>query len=470
MVRFMRLAAIGLLAVLPLGCSKAAAEKLRFATAAYHPGYLGAITPALPKLSADETAKVRKLIDELGGDFKTRERASKELNKFSAGALPLLQEAAKNTSNPEVKRRLEEIMPAMERAAALGPTRVTLSLKDKSIRDAVQELSKASGYTIQLQNDGRPNEGTRKVTVEFKDTPFWEALDKLCEAGEVRIAENYYGGQMPILMLQSGAATSFTSNDGPFRINVRGFYYSKNIDFTGQSGGRVDGGVARNESLQVHIGVHTEMKIPITSLGQPQITEAVDDAEESMAVVAGNPNDRSYYPGGYGGGGFQFMQQTQTNLLPTRNGKKLKTLKGTVPITVIGAQRPKITIDKLTEVKNQTFKDGAITLTIDSVTKNGPGQFSMQVSISNNTGGQPDYNWGYQVVNRMAITDAKGGRYQVYQNNWNNNGNNCNGTLTITNNGQNNLGDPVKLVFYEWTMMTHTVPFEFKNVPLPSSF
>ena len=30
-----------------------------------------------------------------------------------------------------------------------------------------------------------------------------------------------------------------------------------------------------------------------------------------------------------------------------------------------------------------------------------------------------------------------------------------------------NVGDPARLVFYEWTTVTHAVPFEFKDLPLP---
>jgi hypothetical protein len=439
-------------------------------------------------------AAVEKLVRQLGSeDFKARAAAQKALEQLDVDAVPLLQEHAKQATDPEVRRRLEEVLPALERTAALRPTRVTVAWKEKPVREAVKELAQLVGYKIEVwpNNNAGPAGGQeRLVTLDLKDVTFWEALERLCDAGGLN--QQWYGPDAAAINLQSGANNpGIFCFEGPFRIVAMSFNYSKNLNLGGGSAEGVDGPFRKSENLYMTLGVSSEPKLPLLNAGQPTITEALDDQNQSM-VPPPHGADRHMY---YGYGGYrQPVYQVNAALLPSAAGRKLQILKGTIPVTVVSAQKPKITVEKLTEVKNKAFKEGATNLTIQDATKNGD-QLTVRLTI-NEAVKQGQQNFllmdSQALAQRLEVYDAKGNKYRTqYPNNWNSNGNgHVEATFTFNLNAPNanarrgGLGfrigaifgggraaaadnGPYKFVYYEWTTMTHTVPFEFRDLPLP---
>src|SRR5688572_1355214 len=114
----------------------------------------------IPLIAADQTtnqpssptsAQVTKLVRQLGDtSFQIRTGAMKTLQNMGPDALPPLRLALKQAADPEVRRQLEELLPNMERAAALAPTRISLDMKDKPIRDVIKEFAKQSGYKMEM--------------------------------------------------------------------------------------------------------------------------------------------------------------------------------------------------------------------------------------------------------------------------------------------------------------------------------
>jgi len=137
---------------------------------------------ALAQQPTDKT--IAGLIDKLGsGDFEDREQAEQELDKLGLKAIDALKQAAKS-DDAEVRRRAEELVAKIEKREAsaliLRPTRVTLSLKEVPVAEAIAALSKQSEFAIHLHD---PEEKAKdvKVTLELKDVAFWEALAALCD-------------------------------------------------------------------------------------------------------------------------------------------------------------------------------------------------------------------------------------------------------------------------------------------------
>src|SRR5207247_3957033 len=119
-----------------------------------------------------------------------RHRAKAELEAIGAPALDALRKAARS-SDLETSRRAEEIVKKLEdkitTESLLAPKKVRLNLKDTPVPDAVAELSKQSGYNIQLLGDRAALAG-RKVTLDTGETTFWEAYDRLRQkAGLVEV-------------------------------------------------------------------------------------------------------------------------------------------------------------------------------------------------------------------------------------------------------------------------------------------
>lgn len=432
--------------------------------------------PPLPKqpsrADADEVARlVKQLAD---ADYKKRDIASAALEKLGTPVLPLLRDAARKTDDTEVRRRLEEIVPRLEQAAALQPTLITISCRDLPVRKAVSELSRAGGYKLELtQGAARATGGDdpekRLISLELRNVTFWEALDKLCEVGGLTFQEGWYGHDQETLRLEFGEShASPMCLNGAFRISIRGFDYQRSLYFNQgfRQGGPEDGPFHRNESLRIEMYISVEPRLPLAGVNNQLIfTEALDDQGQSLILQATEYN-RYYFGGGMGR---SFTQPVNAMLQPSPTGRRIKVLKGSIPVTVIAAQKPKITVEKILEVKNQSFKEGTTTLTIDEVTKQGPQNIAIKLSISDGAGKKRNDPAGsYALQNRFTLLDAKGTKFQSYGGGWSNNGNgSLQGTFHFGPPGGQAVGDPVKLVFYEWTTVSHAVPFEFHDVPLP---
>jgi hypothetical protein len=278
--------------------------------------------------------------------------------------------------------------------------------------------------------------------------------------------EGYYGYEQDMIRLDYGDSyPGIVSHNGPFRVTVRGFDYSRNLDFGTRSRQVIEAPIRRTEALTIRLGITVEPKLPILQVGMPKITDAFDENGQALLPPSqGSSNSVRYY-GGYR----SFMQEVRASLQPSGGGKMIKILKGTVPVTVLAAQKPRLTAEKIMDAKGQTYKDGNVTLKLDSVTKNGQQvTFKMSLSDGANTG-QRDYSWINQLQHRLVLTDAKGNKWQCYGPSWDGNGFNggstFNGTVTFANNS--NATEPVKLTYYEWHTLAHAVPFEFRELTLP---
>jgi hypothetical protein len=131
-------------------------------------------------------------------------------------------------------------------------------------------------------------------------------------------------------------------------------------------------------------------------------------------------------------------------------------------------------------------------LTIHDATKNG-NQLTVRLRISEVVArGTPNHILmdSQALAQRLEVHDAKGNRYRTqYPTNWSSNGNgqvDATFMFDLNNPGAPAGGGfrigrilggqpaaaagdngPYQLIYYEWTTMTHSVPFEFKDLPLP---
>jgi hypothetical protein len=163
---------------------------------------LAAPAPVLAQASRAEPVgpeRVQKLIKDLGSSrFAERAKAQQELKRIGEPALDALQKAARS-DDAETSRAAGELVKFIhakrQTTTVMAPKQVRLNVKDMPVREAVAELAKQSGYTIELQGDAKALAG-RKVTLDTGTTTFWEAFDQLCEkAGLIEAAPaNPYGG------------------------------------------------------------------------------------------------------------------------------------------------------------------------------------------------------------------------------------------------------------------------------------
>jgi len=120
-----------------------------------------------------------------------RDAAVRPFPALGVEALPELQRARKS-ADPEVRRRLDEIIPPLARKLALAPKLISLHMTDRPIKDVLAELTRQTGYKIASWPDDQPNAKDPHVfSFHLDNVPFWQAMDQVCEAGGLILQQGY---------------------------------------------------------------------------------------------------------------------------------------------------------------------------------------------------------------------------------------------------------------------------------------
>jgi len=200
-------------------------------------------------------------------------------------------------------------------------------------------------------------------------------------------------------------------------------------------------------------------------VGQPKLLEAIDERGRSM-IPAANIHE-TYY--GHGGGYRMYNYTTQVPLLwPDKEARNIKSIKGTVPVTLLADQKPEIVVEDILKVKKQKFTGPHTEIQIDEVKEVNKTSVQIKMTIRNLNGGPNDYTWTNSVHQRIELQDAKGNKYFPHGYNWeSSNQSSVTATFTYGTNGDANIGPAAKLIYQHWTMIQHQIEFEFKQLPLP---
>ncbi len=411
---------------------------------------------------ADPSAKA--WVEQLGdADYRKRDEATRALERLADKALSALR-AGRKHADPEVRRRANELATAVEAATLLAPRRVTLELKQKSAREVVAELAKRTSYKIECWG------GTEEAKYDFawKDVPFWQALDQLCQGAGLAVQPSY-GDETLRLQAQQRYAP-YVCRDGAFRFAAGSFQHVRSVDFATLASKNPE--ARRSDSLSFSFTVHAEPRLPLLGLGEVKLTAAYD-SEGTSLVPSAAPADGAADPlvprrgvAHYYGGGKSLSIPAELPLgHPSPRARSVKLLRGTVPVTVLVEQRPAVVSDKL--AKGLKTKVGTTTFLIEDVSETPAKQAQLKMTVTEDGAGN-DSSWTNSLYNRLEVYDEKGQRMVNYGSSWSHSGGNqVQITFTYGAAGANKLGTPTKLVYQVWTTMQHQVGFEFKDLPLP---
>jgi len=423
---------------------------------------------------------VAQLIERLGSpDFKTREAASQALLARGSEVLPALQKA-QDHSDPEVRRRLEDLIPTLEAAVALAPKRVTMKVTNRPLKEVIDELGKATGYKIILMQEN----GLRERLVysfQFDGLPFWEALHRVCEAGGLVPMPHYYGDDA--LRLHANGEEQyapFVCHSGAFRVMAQSFSYGRNLHFGTLSKNVLPAAQRSSEYLYLALNISVEPRLPLLNVGQVRLLVAEDEHKNSLIPPQnGNGSTTTRY---YHGGGFRcFNQHVQTNLvLGPKPARTLTVIRGVIPVTLLAEQKPLITVENVLAAKGKKFEAGSTQLDVDDVGDGPKGivagngkAYQLKLSLRETRPEAPhDYSWVSSLAQRLELVDAKGNKYASRGYSWNETTPNSVKGATFNfagDNLANNVqpGPPAKLIYYNWLRRDHEVDFEFRDLPLP---
>ena len=256
----------------------------------------------------------------------------------------------------------------MDTERLVAPKRITIAKKQMTVKAAVDEIAKQSGYRIEFS--GGSND--EKFAFEFDDVPFWVALDRIASAAGCVVYTEDYGDNM-IRIYNQDSMNPHVAYAGPFRFLATNIHTSDSVQLSGVPR---RGGVHRYSNMNFNFQIQSEPKNPMLGITQPEIVSAVDENGSSM-VVPRNPNDRSSYynnPGSFRG------HNTHGNLNLTRGDKsatRIKSLKGRVGIVLLAGMSPEIVIADPLKVQKKTFVGRTIEIDFGSLVedKNNKGQY-----------------------------------------------------------------------------------------------
>jgi hypothetical protein len=414
------------------------------------------------------------LIDQLGDPrYKVRERAHRLIAAMNDDvALPVLLKARRVAKDSEVVRRLDALIPTMERISLLKAKRVSLHVNKRSLHDIATELTRQTGYGIDIDNAT-----TETFTFNFDNVPFWEALDRVCKAARISVnSQNYYGdGYNRIRLVSYGQSSSFVSYDQAFRLIATNFHFQKFINFAGPADSQPPAH-SRSQSLTLNLTVQSEPKLPILQVFMPVISEAYDENKKEMAI-RGVSATTNYYGEPYGysryGNGYRsFSMGAQVNLLrPTRDSKFAKLIKGEIPV-LLSQEVPDIVIEQPVAVKKKKFKRSITEIEIEDVTEGNWGNgksYTIKLSVQEQTDMRyNDWAWLNSLPFHFDLLDAKGNRYLPQNQGFSSMGPRLGkGMIMFYPQGNGPFGKPVRLVYNKWIPVNHRIKFEFNNLPLP---
>lgn len=271
--------------------------------------------------------------------YAEREAASVALEKLGEDAFPILK-SARQDRDPEVKSRAEFLLDSIERSMLTRPATLKLGEGRRSLLDVVEEVSKAEGVPIRL-DDARPATARTFQVRKGETYTFWPLIDRLGLVPrwdfEPEFGRQAFRRPQSLHLENRTGPAPETSDYGPFRVVARPPSLAREAQpfdggFRAPGIGRVPR-TNRDLDLVVPIEVMAEPRLTLKASGPIQILEAVDDLGQSLASSARGGTDANMTL--IQGDRTASVLSLQIRLKPLpRQGRTLAQLRCVVPVEV----------------------------------------------------------------------------------------------------------------------------------------
>jgi hypothetical protein len=300
-----------------------------------------------------------------------------------------------------------------------------------------------------------------------ENATFWEATDQLCNQAGLVLYQNEQG----LVMYPNDGIWPHVCYRGPFKIVANNFSYNKSMSF-GPIQRHPNLNQLRSESLSFAFTLNTDPKLPLMGVGQPKLLEAVDDSGNSMRLEStlrevGYASASSLNNVGYR----TYQYGLSIGLVwPDKEARLVKRLRCSLPVTLLGQQKPDVAIDDVLKMKGKKFSGNSVEVQVDDV-KEMPNktQYHIKLTIRNMAANSAqDYTWTNSVHQRVELFDVNGNRFMAQGYNWENSSpSHVQATFMFGSPSGTTLGPPARLVYNDWVLLQHQIEFEFKDLELP---
>lgn len=414
------------------------------------------IGPAADPAPEELQSQVRKLVRQLGSaELAQRDAAEKALIELGPAALDVLERVPPQTS-AEVKIRLARVRQTLYRLAvqqATQATKVTLSADEKPLTDVLAAIQKQTGNRIVDKRQEFGQQVTNpKISVDFANTPYWEALDKVLDRAGLT-TYNYSGDKntTAIIARQTGLAPRYGSAvySGVFRFEPVQLEAIRDLRNPA------------NRVLQLYLEVAWEPRLLPIAMTQPLANISLTDEDGGPIAV-----DRRV--GTLVAEVNSAVAATEMEIpleLPPRSVEKIATLRGELAVLVPGRVES-FTFDSLASAKDVQQKKADATVLLQDVRKNGDIHEVRMVLQFDKAAGALESHRGWVLGNEAFLVDAQGQRIEA-------------AGYETTRQTVNEVGFAYKFVIeggldgYEFVYKTpaaiveKSIPYELKDIPLP---
>jgi hypothetical protein len=459
---------------------------------------------------------VSDLVAKLGSSrFTEREEAATQLTKLGRDALPALREAM-NSKDPEVRSRAAALVEKIDQDLMLQPTWIKLDFQDQSIEEVAQAIGEQTGITLKLEPANLPTWKTRKITLrEPRPLPFWQAMDRFCEAGELQRNHGMAGpmlGRGAVFRLFAGPTAPMpTSDHGPFRIQLAGLHHHRDLvlgqygPFPADGFGRVVprgvlpagpagavlkmpaganasppaalGHLSISDRFYADMQIFCEPRLILVQSHDLKLTEAVDDRGQSL--LAHDTDAQMHRFAGYYGMGAGTVLQIPVHLKhPDQAGKQIKTLRGVLPVTVAARKPEPLVVALKPENLNKPARNDEVTVTVHEI-KTDPNSHQTTLDLTVRTFAaasdqpgavgpmNPDFASRVPnlAVNQLEVLDTQGRPVNGFPNFTQVQPDQVRLTMTLL--PSDDAGPPAQLRYFSLTQASTEVPFAFENLPMP---
>lgn len=320
---------------------------------------LGSVLPTQADAAADEglELKVRRLVLRLDADqLSQRQAAEEQLLGLGPEILDLLPQPTDRLS-AEARQRIGRVRQKLQQLAAEAvarPSSITLRGDALPLSEVLAALGRQSGNKIVDFRDQFGQQPTDPpLEIDFKDVPFWEALDRVLDQAELEV---YSFGE--------DKAISLVARSGPQRPRVGAACYSgplriEPIRLIARRELRGDDG-----SLRLMLSVIWEPRLrPINLRQKLSDVRAVDEngrplPVEDVAPELNLPTGRT-----------TSVQLVLPFALPPREVKQIASLEGKLAAMIPGKVET-FTFDNLIGASNVEKRIAGVTVTLNKVREN----------------------------------------------------------------------------------------------------
>src|SRR5690349_14721897 len=217
-------------------------------------------------------------------DFHQRQAAQDQLVSMGDAARERLQRAAHEAADEETRTRAEAALAQIAENSTVGPSYITLHLKDAPPAELFKQLSRQCGVSL---DSSKPDFWDNKkipsaVSIDIDRQPFWNAMQQITELTGIELRPE--DGGMKLNAGKQADAVGERYVTGPFLIVANSIMRNRVVMLGNNgAGGKGNVGPAPSSTFMIAMTAFAEPKMRVLgSTAVARLDQAIDENGNSL--------------------------------------------------------------------------------------------------------------------------------------------------------------------------------------------